>query len=259
MFECFDKLKDKYASTASHNRMDQNNVFKKNFDENMNIKSNCIQLNGDGIEPESQTKDDNFLKINSSTSKQDLEKQYKSNNNHKKYNTESNNNKSLQMSQMTNQLTKEIKRILEIHYNLLFAISNYTKKTFKEGINHMQDSVLIGYNNKAYEELIFLIETKVDFKKICNIICLINFTNHGFQSEHHQEIIFKVIESYPIKCVYTLLKMDSFGFFTRKDDVFKFAITDFDKNNILSKFTQLYVYLFIYFINQCLNRQFIYI
>lgn len=123
----------------------------------------------------------------------------------------------------TKTISKQIKRILEMHYNLLFAISNYSKKSIREGVNQVQDDILVNYNAKTFGFLIHLIKTKVDFKKVANLISLINFTNHGFRHDEHEEIILKVVENYPIRCVYILLKMDSFGFFSKKNDIFGIA------------------------------------
>jgi hypothetical protein len=127
------------------------------------------------------------------------------------------------------QVSKEIRRILEIHYNLLFAMSKHCKKSMKQGINRIQDDILNYHNRKTFKGLIHLIKNKVDFKKIANLICLINFTNHGFQQEEHSEIIFKVVENYPINCVYILLKMDSFGFFSKKEDIFGITNSHYQK------------------------------
>lgn len=112
------------------------------------------------------------------------------------------------------------KRVLELHYNLLFALTNYSKKIDKEGYNSLQEEIMCQYSTKTFENLIYFIESKMDFKKIVNLICLINFTNHGLHKDEYDEIILKVIENYPIKNLYILLKMDSFGFFSIKKDIF---------------------------------------
>jgi hypothetical protein len=112
------------------------------------------------------------------------------------------------------------KRILELHYNLLFALANHAKKLMKEGYNSLQEEILTNYTKKTFENLIYFIESKIDFKKIVNLICLINFTNHGFYKDEYDEIILKIIQNFHINCVYVLLKMDSFGFFTIKNDIF---------------------------------------
>ena len=127
------------------------------------------------------------------------------------------------------EVTKEVRRILEIHYNLLFALSRHAKKSMRQGINRIQEDILAFHGRKTFQGLLHLIKTKVDFKKVANLICLINFTNHGFQQEEHEEIIFKVVENYPIKCVYILLKMDSFGFFSKKQEIFGIANSHYKK------------------------------
>ena len=121
------------------------------------------------------------------------------------------------------------KRVLELHYNLLFALTNHAKKLMKEGYNALQEEILTGYTKKTFETLIYFIESKMDFKKIVNLICLINFTNHGFYKDEYDEIILKIVQNFPIKCVYVLLKMDSFGFFTIKNDIF--GVSDFNFKN----------------------------
>lgn len=122
---------------------------------------------------------------------------------------------------------KQNKRILELHYNLLFALTNHAKKLMKEGYNALQEEILIHYSKKTFETLIYFIESKMDFKKIVNLICLINFTNHGFYKNEYDEIILKIVQNFHIKCVYVLLKMDSFGFFTIKNDIFGFSDSNF--------------------------------
>ena len=112
------------------------------------------------------------------------------------------------------------KRILELHYNLLFALANHAKKLMLEGYNALQEEILTKYTKKTFENLIYFIESKMDFKKIVNLICLINFTNHGFYKDEYDEIILKIVQNFHIRCVYVLLKMDSFGFFTIKNDIF---------------------------------------
>ena len=119
------------------------------------------------------------------------------------------------------------KRILELHYNLLFALTNHAKKLMKEGYNSLQEEILTGYTKKTFETLIYFIESKMDFKKIVNLICLINFTNHGFYKDEYDEIILKIVQNFHIKCVYVLLKMDSFGFFTIKNDIFGISDVNF--------------------------------
>lgn len=128
------------------------------------------------------------------------------------------------------------KRILELHYNLLFALANYARKMMMEGYNSLQEEILIKYTPKTFENLIYFVESKMDFKKIVNLVCLINFTNHGFQKDQYDEIILKVIENYHIRCVYILLKMDSFGFFTIKNEIFGVSDRGFQniKRNLFS-------------------------
>lgn len=112
------------------------------------------------------------------------------------------------------------KRILELHYNLLFALANHAKKLMLEGYNALQEEILTNYTKKTFENLIYFIESKMDFKKVVNLICLINFTNHGFYRDEYDEIILKIVQNFHIRCVYVLLKMDSFGFFSIKNDIF---------------------------------------
>jgi hypothetical protein len=112
------------------------------------------------------------------------------------------------------------KRILELHYNLLFALANHARKQMVEGYNALQEEILTNYTKKTFDNLIYFIESKMDFKKIVNLICLINFTNHGFYQDEYDDIILKIIQNFHIRCVYVLLKMDSFGFFTIKNDIF---------------------------------------
>jgi hypothetical protein len=121
------------------------------------------------------------------------------------------------------------KRILELHYNLLFALANHAKKMMKEGYNALQEEILTNYTKKTFENLIYFIESKMDFKKVVNLICLINFTNHGFYKDEYDEIILKIIQNFHIRCVYVLLKMDSFGFFTIKNDIF--GVSDINFKN----------------------------
>lgn len=130
------------------------------------------------------------------------------------------------------EVSKEIRRILQVHYNLLYALSKHCKKSMNQGVNRIQDDILQHHNRKTFQGLIYLIKRKVDFKKIANLICLINFTNHGFQEEEHEEIIFKVVENYPIKVVYILLKMDSYGFFSKKQEIFGIANSHYKKTKL---------------------------
>lgn len=132
-------------------------------------------------------------------------------------------------SKAIEKISRETRRILEIHYNLLFALSKHAKKTMNQGINRIQEDILNYHNRKTFQGLIHLIKSRVDFKKVANLICLINFTNHGFQQDEHEEIIFKVVENYPIRCVYILLKMDSFGFFSKKHEIFGIANSNYKK------------------------------
>lgn len=117
------------------------------------------------------------------------------------------------------------KRNLEIHYNLLFALANRMQKLTAEGYYQFQEEILrfnepekVFKVERLIDQLVGFIERNVDFKKIVNLICLINFTIHGFFKEHHERIILKVIENYHIRYVYILLKMDSYGFFVKRTD-----------------------------------------
>lgn len=124
-----------------------------------------------------------------------------------------------EIQRKTGEVSREVRRVLEVHYNLLFAMSRHCKKSMKQGLHRIQEDILDRHSSKTFQGLLHLIKARVDFKKVANLICLVNFTNHGFRQEEHTEIIFHVVENYPIRCVYILLKMDSFGFFSKQDEI----------------------------------------
>ena len=120
-------------------------------------------------------------------------------------------------------VSTKMRRILELHYNLLFSGQKYMNKWDEEGIQDLQDKILHRYTESCFRHLLNLIQLRVDFKKIVNLVCLINFTVQGFSKKHHRQIILKVIENYPVHHVYTLLKIDSFGFFSLKHKILKIS------------------------------------
>ena len=135
----------------------------------------------------------------------------------------------LQMLTSEKQIVIENKRVLELHYNLLFALANRSRRMTLEGYYTLQEEILSNYNEDTFDTLLYFIEAGIEFKKVVNLVCLINFANHGYQRYEYDQIILKVVENYPIRCVYLLLRMDSFGFFSVHDDIL--GVTD---NNYLN-------------------------
>lgn len=121
------------------------------------------------------------------------------------------------------------KRILELHFNLLCSVGYKLKKMVKEGFIDLQQEILMDYTNDTFEKLMFFIETKFEFKKIVKLICLINFSNSGFTKSEYDKIIWAVIKNYHIQCFDLLLKMDTHGYFSKKEDIFQLKDIGIDK------------------------------